>query len=227
MSAPESLNQSAIHHKLEAFEMTSTWIPGIKILQQINPQHNLFICEKGIQRYGLSQEFFKYLPTREFKNLIFDIDDSNTCLLATTEGLFPGYPETKFFLQRKDKGKNQQMELVIVKCIHSDHAQVSQLFLTQILPLNFQSWATSKVDRIIQEICFKKQNRGKFSQLTERQKEVLRHMVSCTKAEDISEKLEISVNTVNTHKKKIKDILVLEESQEVLWYGLAFDLLKF
>ena len=227
MSATELLSQSAIQRKLEALEVTSTWIPGIKILQHVNPQQNLFICEKGIQRYGLSQEFFKYLPVREFKNLIFDTDNPNTCLLATDEAPFPSYPETKLYMQRKGKGKNKQAELVIVKCVHSDQAQVSQLFLTQILPLNFQPWAASKVDRIIQERFFRKQNRVKFSQLTERHKQVLGHMVSCTKTEDISEKLEISVNTVNTHKKKIKDILLLEESQEVLWYGLAFDLLKF
>ncbi|GAA0878135.1 hypothetical protein GCM10009119_11030 [Algoriphagus jejuensis] len=68
--------------------------------------------------------------------------------------------------------------------------------------------------------CPENKNREKFEQLSTRNKEVLSHMTCCTKAEDISEILGISVNTVNTHKKKIKDLLVLEGNCEVVWAGL-------
>lgn len=219
----ESSMQPPIQKTIEAFELASTWIPGIKILQLVEPAQNLFICEKGIQRYGFSREFFKHLPSREFKRLIFDLESPDTCLLAANEGNFPAFPEAKFYLQRK----TQRMELVIVKSLNFDSAGIPQLSLTQILPLSFQPWAATKVNRIIHELCFKKQNREKFEKLTQRNKEVLSHIVCCTKAEDISDQLEISVNTVNSHKKKIKDVLVLEDSCEALWYGLAFDLLKF
>ncbi|GAA0878119.1 hypothetical protein GCM10009119_10870 [Algoriphagus jejuensis] len=227
MNYPESIEQITIQKKVEAFELASTWIPGIKILQQVEPAKNLFICERGIQRYGLSQGFFKHLPTKEFKSLVFDADSPETCLLAVSERNFGNYPETRIFLQRQKRNKNLPMELVIVKYLNFDSNGVPLLSLTQILPLPFQPWASTKVNRIIHEISFKKQNREKFKQLSTRNKEVLSHMTCCTKAEDISELLGISVNTVNTHKKKIKDLLVLEGSCEVVWYGLAFDLLKF
>ncbi len=227
MDLQDSKVEPALGRTIEAFELASAWMPGIKILQQVNPAQNLFICERGIQRYGLSQGFFKHLPAREFKSLVFDEDSPETCLLAVSEEGFTGYPETRVFLQRQKRDNSLLMELVIVKYLNYDNCGVPWLSLIQILPLPFQAWAATKVKRIIHEMSFKKQNREKFKQLSLRNKEVLSHMVSCTKAEDISELLQISVNTVNTHKKKIKDLLVLEGNCEVVWYGLAFDLIRF
>lgn len=227
MELLDSKVEHSVRKTIEAFELASAWMPGIKILQQVEPAQNLFICERGIQRYGLSQGFFKHLPTREFKSLVFDADSPETCLLAVSERGFVNYPETRIFLQRQNRNSSLPMELVIVKYLNFDSQGIPLISLIQILPLPFQPWASTKVNRIIHEMSLKKQNRQKFEQLSARNKEVLSHMACCTKAEDISELLGISVNTVNTHKKKIKDLLVLEENCEVVWYGLAFDLLKF
>ncbi|MBD8489210.1 hypothetical protein IFO69_10680 [Echinicola sp. CAU 1574] len=227
MNNSASINKDQTQGKLAAFEMVAKWLPGIKIIQQIDPNQNLFICEKGIQHYGLSPAFFKHLPTREFEKIIFSPHHQDTCFLGTREGQSLNERETKLYLQRKVFDHKTTMELVLVKKIFSENTDAPLLQLIQIIPIKFQSWAMAKMERVIQEMNFKKANYKKFNLLTERNKEVLAHMVSCCKAEEISEMLGISVNTVNTHKKKIKDLLVLEESHEVLWYGLAFDLLSY
>ena len=69
------------------------------------------------------------------------------------------------------------------------------------------------------------ENDLKFSQLTERNRQVLSLMARCLKAEEIGGKLFIGVNTVNSHKKRIKEILETNESWDILQYGLAYDLI--
>jgi len=46
----------------------------------------------------------------------------------------------------------------------------------------------------------------------------------CKKAEEIGEELFIGVNTVNSHKKRIKELLDTNDTWELIRYGLAFDL---
>lgn len=74
-------------------------------------------------------------------------------------------------------------------------------------------------------MSFRKENDIKFSQLTDRNKQVLSLMVRCLKAEEIGDKLFIGVNTVNSHKKRIKEIIETNESWDILQYGLAYDLI--
>lgn len=69
------------------------------------------------------------------------------------------------------------------------------------------------------------ENDLKFSKLTDRNKQVLSLMARCLKAEEIGNKLFIGMNTVNSHKKRIKEILETNESWDILQYGLAYDLI--
>lgn len=118
------------------------------------------------------------------------------------------------------------MELISVVPILPDQAAFGQNLLIQIVPIDLQAWAAPKTYRIATELSFQKRNHKKFQQLSDRNKEVLALIGRCKKAEEIGKELFIGVNTVNSHKKRIKELLETNDTWELIHYELAFDLVR-
>ncbi|WP_439481668.1 helix-turn-helix transcriptional regulator [Cyclobacterium plantarum] len=225
MSSKRSGQQGELAAKIQAFRMASDWIPGIKIIQRTEPWENLFICSQGKERYGLSESFFQHLPSHEFRRLIFDPESPDTCLLGPSDADDNGRPSKKFYVRRDRLNDQTEMELISVFPILPDSPGIGNYSLIQIIPIDLQSWAAPKTSRIARELSFQKRNYIKFRQLSDRNKEVLSLIGRCKKAEEIGEELFIGVNTVNSHKKRIKELLETNDTWELIQYGLAFDLI--
>lgn len=224
MSSKSSGKQDELAAKIQAFRMAADWIPGIKIIQRTQPWENLFICSQGKERYGLSESFFQHLPSHEFRRLVFDPESPDTCLIGPPGAIESDLAVKKFYIRRISHSEEPEMELISVVPILSDQAAFGQCLLIQIVPIDLQAWAAPKTNRIANELSFQKRNYKKFRQLSDRNKEVLALIGRCKKAEEIGEELFIGVNTVNSHKKRIKELLETNDTWELIQYGLAFDL---
>jgi DNA-binding CsgD family transcriptional regulator len=211
-----------IYAKINALQMASEWIPGIKIVQNNRPYQNLYLCEQGQNYFGITDLFFKHLPPDEFQKRIFDPEAPFTCLLGVQGETNAA---TKRFYIRYDKLEAEhKVDLIIVHPFITDPQMSGRYTFTQIIPVSFQPWAVPKTKRVVQEMSFRKENVHKFSQLTERNKEVLALIARCFKAEEIGERLFIGVNTVNSHKKRIKEVLETTSNRDLMQYAKAFDL---
>lgn len=210
-----------IQEKIDKFREIDSWMPGIKVIQRIDPEENLFICQRGRQRYQLSEAFFRHLSKDEFRKTIFDATNPNTCLIGT---FGEGVHKRNLYIRYNSKQSPQEAELVTVELIEEDSPGLPVLRLIQILPSNLMGWVPAKTARIVSEMCFLSDHRKKYQQLTKRNREVLGLMVKGMSAEEIGRQLFIGVNTVNTHKRRVKEILEIKSSYELLQYGLAFDL---
>lgn len=219
--SPEKLSRS-IQEKIEKFSEIDKWLPGIKVIQRIDPEENLFICQRGKQRYQLSEAFFRHLSKEDFRNTIFDPLNSNTCLIGT---FGDGAPKRNLYIRYNSKQSPQEAELVYVELIEEDSPGLPVLRLIQILPSHLMGWVPAKTARIVNEMCFQSDHRRKYQLLTKRNREVLGLMVKGISAEEIGERLFIGVNTVNTHKRRVREILEIRSNYELLQYGLAFDLI--
>jgi hypothetical protein len=62
--------QEFIETKINGLKIAGEWIPGIKIVQSTQPIQNLFICNLGLKKYGLTENFFRHLPLHEYRKLI-------------------------------------------------------------------------------------------------------------------------------------------------------------
>jgi DNA-binding CsgD family transcriptional regulator len=207
-----------IKHKLEKFGEIDSWVAGIKIIQSIDPEKNLFICKRGRQRYQLSQGFFNHLPKDVFRKLIFNEKCPHTCLIGSM-----GH-DSRLYIRYDPARSPSDAELISVEVIRDDSAGLPLLRVIHILPSNLAGWLPFKTARIVNEMAFFSDNKEKFQQLTKRSREVLALMVKGLSAEEIGERLFISVNTVNTHKRHVREVLEIKSHYELLQYGLAFDL---
>src|SRR5690606_28493710 len=106
--------EKSIHEKIKAFEIVAELIPGIKILQRVEPLQNLFICNNGVKHYGLTQGFFKHLPIKEYRKIIFDPESPGTCLLGKKEGNDASYPEKSYYIRYEHLQTRHEVDIVIV-----------------------------------------------------------------------------------------------------------------
>ncbi|GAA0878134.1 hypothetical protein GCM10009119_11020 [Algoriphagus jejuensis] len=210
-----------ISEKIEKLQQVDRWLPGIKVIQRIDPEENLYLCHRGRERYRLSPAFFKHLPTADFRKLIFDAKDPHTCLIGTfgEKG-----EERSLYIRYSANDSPSEAELISVELIEKNAMGSPSLRVLQILPSNLLGWVPAKTARIVNEMVFSADHRKKYQLLTRRNREVLTLMVRGLSAEEIGQQLYISVNTVNTHKRKVREILEIKSNYELLQYGMAFDL---
>jgi DNA-binding CsgD family transcriptional regulator len=219
------LEQQFIHEKIKAFEVAEDWIPGIKIIQSLQPYQNLFICRRGLNHFGITPSFFRHLPDREFRGKIFDSKDPYTCLVGMKEINEPHILLKKIYIKHNNLTTKNEVDLVIEKELFPSQKGEPRIVIYQILPISLEDWAVPKTKKIVEEVYFQKVNKKKFSNLSDRNREVLSLWAQCLKAQEIGDKLFIGVNSVNSHKKRIKEILDTSNSAEIIKYGKAFDLI--
>ncbi|HEU4903830.1 MAG TPA: LuxR C-terminal-related transcriptional regulator, partial [Flavisolibacter sp.] len=83
---------------------------------------------------------------------------------------------------------------------------------------------TPKIERLIQENNFLRNNQQVFASLSKREKEVLRLLAKGQNSTEIAEALFISEATVKTHRKNIRNKLQAESTFDLLQFAQAFNL---
>ncbi|MCH7402789.1 response regulator transcription factor [Belliella kenyensis] len=214
------------HIVIEQFTLTQDFISGIKIIFDLTTNEPIFICRNGQKKYGINPSYVRHLPLYEFKRLIFDSEDEGTFILDKSNLEDSNAPLQITYLRKRRHQNEIEVDLIfekLVKLYIDDKAKYYKSF--HIIPLNPQASCNSKIERMIEEARFIKKNQVKFNQLSKRNKEVLALMIQGLSAVEIAEKLFIGTNTVNTHKQKIKEVLGVKNSYELMKYGYAFDLI--
>jgi DNA-binding CsgD family transcriptional regulator len=78
---------------------------------------------------------------------------------------------------------------------------------------------------MLQENTFLRKNYQLFSNLTKREREILRLLALGKSSSEIADQLFIAVGTVETHRKKIKHKLKVSSFFDLSRYAMAFDLI--
>jgi DNA-binding CsgD family transcriptional regulator len=92
-------------------------------------------------------------------------------------------------------------------------------------PVDPASSVALKVQRLLDEKSFLRRNQSRFAQLTKREREVLRLQVLGHSSQETAAALFISVHTVETHRRNIRQKLTPETAFELTEYAQAFNLL--
>lgn len=94
----------------------------------------------------------------------------------------------------------------------------SQMFYNEKMP--------KKIERIIEMDEFKLKHFKQFQQLTQREKQILTLLAEGLNNPKIAERLFISRQTVETHRKNINRKLGIKHYRDLMKYALAFDLVE-
>ena len=114
--------------------------------------------------------------------------------------------------------------LSTVQVLARDAAGKPLLVICFSTPIAPQSHLTTKVQRLLGENTFLRQHAAVFANLTAREREVLRQLASGFSSPEIAAALYISVQTVDTHRRNLRQKLDANTTFELSQYARAFDL---
>jgi DNA-binding NarL/FixJ family response regulator len=112
-----------------------------------------------------------------------------------------------------------------VKILLRDKEGAPLLAITVALPIDAEHYFTPKIERLIEENNFLRNNQQAFSSLSKQEKEVLRHLVPGHQSQDIAGRLFISEETVKTHRKNIRSKLGADSTFDLVKFAQAFNLI--
>lgn len=214
--------------KISTIAAVANELPGVVIIHNLQKQMTVeYISPRGERELGVSLQHLKQIGTA-YHEIYFNPEDSKDYVPKLMDMLERNDDDeiVSFFQQvRTNKGQPWAWHLGTTKIFMRDEAGVPLLTITIALPIDPLHHVTAKVSRLLDENNFLRRHYHKFSQLSGREQEVLRLMSLGQSAAETAEELYISVTTVETHRRNIKQKLETKSFFELTQYARAFDLI--
>ncbi|PSK90612.1 helix-turn-helix transcriptional regulator [Taibaiella chishuiensis] len=219
--------QSRITQKLEQLRDIAADIPGVVIVHKIPEATVEFISPRGLDYFGVSLEAVKAMGADYYPHF-FNPEEASEYVPKIMSLIEQNDPDmlVSFFQQvHPAPGTPWTWHYATTKILMQDDDGRPVLSVTVALPVDPQLHITHKVSRLLDENVFLRQHYREFATLTEREKEVLKHLTLSLSAAEIAELFSLSVHTVETHRKNIKKKLGVSTTYDLSLYARAFDLI--
>lgn len=219
--------EKELQKKLRLFTPAAEMMPAVVIVQQLEPFLCIYMSRRGLQELGISMEELKNLGS-EYLNNFFSLEDSQDYLEKLKALLSGNDPEESFsfFQQVRFQGREDWIwHLGSTRIFFQDEEGHPTHIVTTAVPINNLRHLPNKAERLLAERDFYHTHEEKFLRLGRRETEVLKLVAMGKSSAEISAELFISVQTVNTHRKSIRQKLEISSNYDLTIYAHAFDLL--
>lgn len=216
-----------IEEKIEHFAPVAESLPGVVVIHEIEDFAPLFMSSNGLELLGLTLEELQEIGAdyqKRFLNEDF-MEDYLTFLRKMIKVKNEG--ESYNFFHQVQLRKNEEYVWYVssIKVFHKDPQGNPTHTVTIAFPLGDFEHVPQKAERMLDESLFLKRNRKKFQSLGSRGKEVLRLVAMGKTSAEIAEELNVSPDTVNSHKKVVKQKLGISSTYQFTKYARSFDLI--
>ncbi|MCM4157071.1 helix-turn-helix transcriptional regulator [Gramella sp. AN32] len=221
------MSEESLNSKLKKLRSFSVLIPGFIIVRELGNFQPVFISQNGLDQMETTLDLIQN-EENKFQNSFFHNEDiyDYKDKLATLEEDENDKSQFTFFQQIKLANDNEWIWHVCTSEIfHREENGKTSHIITIANPINHLKHIPNKVNRLVAENLFFKQNFEKYTSLGKREREVLRLVALGKSSAEIAEELFISFDTVNTHRKNIKEKLKINSNYGFSQYAHAFDLL--
>jgi DNA-binding CsgD family transcriptional regulator len=222
------MGEESIKFKLKKIKSFSEIIPGIIIIRELKNFEPVFVSENGLKLLHTKLEEIQ-TETDKFQNSFFhneDIYDYKKNLNALENNVNEERSQFTFFQQLRLALEDEWIwHICTSEIFHRDNNNLATHIITIANPINHLKHLPNKVNRLVAENIFFKQNFEKYAKLGRREREVLKLVALGKSSLEIAEELFISVDTVNTHRRNIKEKLNINSNYGFSQYAHAFDLL--
>lgn len=213
-----------IQKKIQAFAPQLEKMPGVTVIHEIEGFKPVFMTSNGLELLGLNMEELIAIG-EDYKYLFFN-DDFMPEYLEKLTGMMTedNSEEVYSFLHQVEIEDKYEWYLASIKLFHIENSSPSHT-ITTAFPVDDFKRATKKAERLLAEQKFSAKNLTKFESLSGREVQVLQRVALGKSSSEIAEELNISNNTVNTHRKTLKQKLDISSNYEFSEYALSFDLI--
>ncbi len=216
-----------IEEKLQVFAPCAEMMPGVVVVHELPNFKTVYMSSKGLKQLGISFNELKRMGS-EYHSRFFNNEDMEDYMGKLRKLLKRNDPEETFtfFQQVKLKERGEWVwHMASSKIFHVDDKGNPTHLITVAFPVDQMKHIPNKAQRLLAESEFYRKNEEKFQSLGKRAKQVLKLVAIGKSSAEIAEELYISVDTVNTHRKIIKQKLEISTTYEFTEYAHAYDLI--
>lgn len=214
--------------KIEVLSQLEDDFP-VFVIHDIRDVSVVYMSPKGAERLGVTSEEIRNMG-KEYYSRFFNSEDSENYLNNFLE--FAANPEndqrwhTIFQQVKIPDAKDYLWFLCVTKVLTRDQQSGAPLLaMSIVLQLNAQLLLSPKLERLIAENNFLKENYQRFSQLTKRELEILKWMALGYNPAQIAGRLITSEQTVRTHRRNIKRKLGTKNDYELIRFAQSFNVI--
>ena len=203
-------------------------LPGVLIIHDMRDWSVVWMSKRGLQQLGITAEEVKALSAQEYYSRFFNSEDTKDYVPKVFELIERNNDEetVTYFQQVKFlKDDDWHWHMSSTRIFMRDMEGKPMLIITMSFPIDPKHHLSTKAGRLLDENNFLRKNFKLFSQLSKREKEVLQLLALGKSASDTAADLFISLNTVETHRKNIKQKLNTNSYYELCQYARVFDLI--
>lgn len=221
--------KTELEEKLKNFGECAELMPGVVVVHELLEDNfrTVYMNQRGLHGLGVSIEELKEMKDK-YHEKFFNNEEMEDFMEKLHLLLLNKDPNETFtfFQQVKLKEKNEWVWHMCSLCIfHQDSQGNATHLVTVAFPIDQMKHIPHKAERLLAENEFFRENLHKFLALGKRSKEVLRLVALGKSSAEIAEELNISIDTVNTHRKNIKKKLGISNTYDFTEYAHAYDLI--
>ena len=219
--------QQAAHEKIIQLQAVEQHIPGVIIVHNLVADSIVYLSKRGRDGLNVSLEEIR-LPHFDYHQRFFNPEDAANYapkILGLMQRNQDDEIVTYFQQVRATEKDPYKWYSSSTKILLRDKEKRPLLAITIALPIDAEHYFTPKIERLIKENSYLRENQSLFASLSKREKEVLRLLTLGNNSNEIAEKLNISEATAKTHRKNIRGKLNAESSYDLIQFAQAFNLI--
>lgn len=226
MTGSNSIHGS-VKEKIKEVQALNEEIPGVVIIHWLDSGLVEYISERGARALGTTQDEIKAMGL-DYHKRYFNPEDAEYYvpkLLGLIKRNDINEYVTYFQQVRLLPEQDFVWHLSSSKIFMRDEEGTPLMSITVSIPVDPDHHVTPKVGKLLEENIFLRKNFATFSQLSGRERDILKLTALGKSSSEIAEELYIATSTVETHRRNIKAKLNATSSYELAQYARAFDLI--
>lgn len=202
-------------------------LPGVVIVHDLVGTV-VWMSSRGLKELGVKLEDVIGLTAKQYYAEYFNSEDAKDYvpkLLGLLERNNNEEYLTYFQQVRLSGQEDWKWHMSSTKIFLRNEKDQPILTITMSFPIDAMHHMTAKAARLLEENNFLHKNLNQFAKLSKREREILSLMALGKTSAETAAELFIAQNTVETHRKNIKQKLNTSSYFEICQYARAFDLI--
>ncbi len=216
-----------IAEKISSVHSLAQEIPGVVMIHNMRDLTIEYMSPRGLKILGVTLQELVEMGS-DYYQKFFNADETKE-QVPKMIGLLERNNDDEiialFQQVRRSIKENWDWYCTSLKIFMRDDEGKPLLTIAIAIPIDPNHNLSDKISRLLEENNFLRQNSDKFHELSNREKEVLKHLALAKSSTEIAEEIHISPHTVDTHRKNIKQKLGTNSMYELAKYALAFGLI--
>lgn len=219
--------EKKIHRGEFSIESIGNYIPGNVLVTNLNTLTTIYMNNHGCDILKHSTEELLELGPEYFQS--FFVPEEMEVVIPTYLTMHKEQNPSRIynFVHRVKNMSDSSYKwyFASTKLLYQPNQPVANQMLLIVNEVNSLNNIARKINSVLDETEWMKKHFSKFCCLTKKEKEIIVHLVVGKSSSEISDILQISRLTVNTHRRNINEKLEIKSFSELYKYALVYELI--